>query len=58
MSYAYHIIKNGEEKGPFTFNELIRQHLDIDTRVLSPGASNWEDACLLRRPWHLLPGKR
>lgn len=45
MSEAYHIIKNGKEKGPFTFNELIRQHLDIDTRVLSPAASNWEDAC-------------
>jgi len=45
MSYAYHIIKNGEQRGPYTFNELIRLHLDIDTRVLSPAACNWEDAC-------------
>lgn len=45
MSYAYYIIKDGEEKGPYTFNELIRLHLEINTRVRSPMAANWEDAC-------------
>ena len=44
MSYAYYIVKKGDEKGPITFEELIRMHLDISTRVLSPKASNWEDA--------------
>ncbi|MDO3640474.1 RDD family protein [Mucilaginibacter sp. L3T2-6] len=45
MSYAYYIIKDGQEKGPYTFNELIRLHLEINTRVRSPMAANWEDAC-------------
>jgi len=45
MSDAYYIIKDDEEKGPYTFNELIRLRLEIDTRVLSPMATNWEDAC-------------
>src|SRR3569833_2948796 len=45
MSAAYYIIKDDEEKGPYTFNELIRLHLEIDTRILSPTATNWEDAC-------------
>jgi uncharacterized RDD family membrane protein YckC len=45
MSDAYYILKNGEEKGPFTFNELIRLPLEINTRILSPIANIWEDAC-------------
>ena len=45
MSGEYYIIKDDEKKGPFTFDELIGFSLEIDTRVLSPAASNWEDAC-------------
>lgn len=45
MSDAYYIIEYDHEKGPYTFKELIGLHLEIDTRVLSPAATNWEDAC-------------
>jgi uncharacterized RDD family membrane protein YckC len=45
MDNAYYILEDGEQKGPFTFDELIDMGPDIHTRVLSPLADTWQDAC-------------
>jgi uncharacterized RDD family membrane protein YckC len=45
MTDAYYILEDGEQKGPFTFDELIEMDLDIHTRVLSPLDDTWQDAC-------------
>ncbi len=45
MTDAYYILEDNEQKGPFTFAELTEIELDIHTRVLSPLADTWEDAC-------------
>jgi len=45
MNNDYFILEDGEQTGPFTFDELMDMGLDIHTRVLSPLADNWQDAC-------------
>lgn len=45
MLHAYFILENGEQNGPFTFEEIIQKGLDIHTRVMSPVAEKWEEAC-------------
>ncbi|MEO6633958.1 MAG: RDD family protein [Mucilaginibacter sp.] len=45
MAHEYYILENNEQQGPYTFNELTAMDLDIHTRVLSPLADTWEDAC-------------
>jgi uncharacterized RDD family membrane protein YckC len=45
MDNAYYILQDGEQKGPYTFDELTEIGLDIHTRVLSPLADTWQDAC-------------
>ncbi|HEY8780082.1 MAG TPA: RDD family protein [Mucilaginibacter sp.] len=45
MGNDYYILEDGEQKGPFTFDELTDMGLDIHTRVLSPLADGWQDAC-------------
>ncbi|MDB5007937.1 MAG: hypothetical protein JWQ84_2332 [Mucilaginibacter sp.] len=45
MDNAYYILEDGEQKGPFTFDELTEMELDIHTRVLSPSEDTWHDAC-------------
>ena len=45
MNNDYYILEDGEQKGPFTFDELTAMELDIHTRVLSPLADTWQDAC-------------
>ena len=45
MTDAYYILEDGVQTGPFTFAELSEKELDIHTRVLSPMAGTWQDAC-------------
>ena len=45
MDKGYYIEENGEQKGPFTFEELIGTHIDLHTPVLSPQSEAWQDAC-------------
>lgn len=45
MTNDYYILEDGEQKGPFTFDDLTDMGLDIHTRVLSPLADTWQDAC-------------
>ncbi|WP_295801768.1 RDD family protein [Mucilaginibacter sp.] len=45
MAYEYYILEDGERQGPYTFNELTVMNLDIHTRILSPLADTWQDAC-------------
>ncbi len=45
MSGDYYILEDGEQTGPFSFDELIDMGLEIHTRVLSPMAEGWQDAC-------------
>jgi len=45
MAQEYYILEDGEQQGPYTFNELTAMDLDIHTRILSPLADNWQDAC-------------
>ena len=42
---VYYILEDGEQSGPFTFKELMEMDLDIHTRILSPLADTWQDAC-------------
>ena len=45
MNNAYYFLEDGEQKGPFTFEELCDKEIGIHTRVLSPLAETWQDAC-------------
>jgi uncharacterized RDD family membrane protein YckC len=45
MAQEYYILEDNEQQGPYTFNELTAMELDIHTRILSPLAETWEDAC-------------
>ena len=45
MSGDYYILEDGEQTGPFTFDELTDMGLDIHSRILSPTAAGWQDAC-------------
>jgi uncharacterized RDD family membrane protein YckC len=45
MNNGYYIIEDGEQKGPFTLNELTALEIDIHSRILSPDAETWQDAC-------------
>jgi len=45
MGSDYYILQDGEQKGPFTFDELIDLGLEIHTSILSPTANGWQDAC-------------
>ncbi len=45
MGNEYYILEDGEQTGPYTFDELTDMGLDIHTRILSPGAEGWQDAC-------------
>lgn len=44
MSNLYYYKENGEEKGPFSLQELEAQHLTLDTQVLSPLTTGWQAA--------------
>jgi len=45
MAHEYYILEEGGQQGPYTFNELTAMDLDIHTRILSPLADTWADAC-------------
>lgn len=45
MDNNYYIIDNEEQKGPFTFKELTDYGPDLRSRILSPLAEGWQDAC-------------
>jgi uncharacterized RDD family membrane protein YckC len=45
MNSDYYILEDGEQTGPFSFDELTDMELEIHTRVLSPYAEGWQDAC-------------
>jgi len=45
MGNDYYILEDGEQTGPYTFEELTDLGPDIHTRVLSPNAEGWQDAC-------------
>jgi uncharacterized RDD family membrane protein YckC len=45
MSNGYYILEEGEQKGPFTIDELTDMDIDIHSRVLSPPDDTWQDAC-------------
>lgn len=44
MADVYYILDEGEEKGPYTFDELTGLMPGVHTRVLSP-TDGWQDAC-------------
>jgi len=45
MAYEYYILEGGEQRGPYTFNDLTQMDLDVHTRILSPLEETWQDAC-------------
>jgi uncharacterized RDD family membrane protein YckC len=45
MGSDYYILEDGEQTGPFTFNELTDRGLEVHTRVLSSVTNEWQDAC-------------
>jgi uncharacterized RDD family membrane protein YckC len=45
MDEGYYIEENGEQQGPYRFDELIKMDLDLHAQVLSPSAEDWQDAC-------------
>ena len=45
MESGYYILENGEQKGPFTFNELKELDIENHTSILSPNDATWQDAC-------------
>jgi uncharacterized RDD family membrane protein YckC len=45
MNDLYFILEDGEQTGPFTFDELVEKEPDIHTRILSPNEDTWKDAC-------------
>ncbi len=45
MGHEYFILEDGEQKGPFTFDELTDLEIGIHDRILSPLADTWQDAC-------------
>src|ERR1700761_8823938 len=44
MNNAYYILEDGEQRGPFGFNELVRMELDINTQIMKPTAEDWDYA--------------
>lgn len=45
MDDQYYLQEDGEQTGPYTFDELIERAPDIHTRVLSTNENSWKDAC-------------
>lgn len=45
MTYDYYILEGNEQRGPYTFKEITELDLDVHTRILSPLADTWQDAC-------------
>jgi len=45
MSCDYYILEDGEQTGPFSFDELTDIGLEIHTRILSTLTDEWQDAC-------------
>src|SRR5476651_20463 len=45
MTDPYYILEDGDQKGPYSLEELIDLQPDIHTRVLSPNEDTWIDAC-------------
>lgn len=45
MESGYYILENGEQKGPFTFDELTELEIDNHSSILSPDDDAWQDAC-------------
>jgi uncharacterized RDD family membrane protein YckC len=45
MTDSYYILEDGDQKGPYSLDELIDLQPDIHTRVLSPNEGTWADAC-------------
>jgi uncharacterized RDD family membrane protein YckC len=45
MNEVYYILVDGEQTGPYTFDELIDQEPEIHTRIMAPSADTWQDAC-------------
>jgi len=45
MNEAYFILVDGEQTGPYTFNELIEKEPGLHTRIMAPSADTWQDAC-------------
>jgi uncharacterized RDD family membrane protein YckC len=45
MSNGYYILKDGEQSGPFTINELMDMDIEIHSRILSPLDDTEQDAC-------------
>jgi uncharacterized RDD family membrane protein YckC len=45
MENGYFILEDGEQTGPFTFEELLEKQPDVHSRILSPNENGWKDAC-------------
>ncbi|ASU36350.1 RDD family protein [Mucilaginibacter xinganensis] len=41
----YYILIDGEQSGPFSYQELTKMNIDVHTRVRSSIADTWQDAC-------------
>jgi uncharacterized RDD family membrane protein YckC len=47
MNDEYYILENGEKMGPFSFNELIKKGIEIDTSIATSSAGEWQNASYL-----------
>jgi uncharacterized RDD family membrane protein YckC len=45
MNNQYYILVDNEQSGPFSYDELTEMDIDVHTRILSPLAESWQDAC-------------
>ena len=45
MINTYFVLEEGEQRGPFTMDELTEMGLEIHTRLLSTTTNTWHDAC-------------
>jgi uncharacterized RDD family membrane protein YckC len=44
MTDEYYILVNGGQTGPYTFNQILQQSLDLDTQVSDDGGNTWQRA--------------
>lgn len=57
MNDEYYIQQGEEKIGPFTFEELINNDIDIHTSILAPGQSKWQYASELTELYEYFEAK-
>jgi uncharacterized RDD family membrane protein YckC len=57
MNDEYYIQQGEEKIGPFTFEELLKNDIDIHTSILAPGQSKWQYASELTELYEYFESK-